>query len=54
MIPVDKVREIIKKHGILEKELSSGAIRNHLPEFMYKVFSKVTTKTHAKDVLAEL
>lgn len=25
MIPVDKVREIIKKHEILEKELSSGA-----------------------------
>ena len=26
MIPVDKVREIIKKHEILEKELSSGTI----------------------------
>ena len=31
MIPVDKVREIIKKHEILEKELSSGAIeKNYL------------------------
>ena len=26
MIPVDKVKEIIKKHETLEKELSSGAI----------------------------
>ena len=30
MIPVDKVREIIKKHEILEKELSSGAIEKKL------------------------
>ena len=26
MIPVDKVKEIIKKHETLEKELSSGVI----------------------------
>ena len=31
MIPFDKVKEIIKKHEILEKELSSGAIeKNYL------------------------
>ena len=31
MIPVDKVKEIIKKHEILEKELSSEAIeKNYL------------------------
>ena len=30
MIPVDKVREIIKKHEILEKELSSGKIEKKL------------------------
>ena len=26
MIPIDKVKEIIKKHETLEKELSSGVI----------------------------
>ena len=31
MIPVEKVREIIKKHETLEKELSSGVIeKNYL------------------------
>ena len=30
MIPVDKVREIIKKHETLEKELSSGEIEKKL------------------------
>ena len=30
MIPLDKVREIIKKHEILEKELSSGVIEKKL------------------------
>ena len=31
MIPIEKVREIIEKHKILEKELSSGSIeKNYL------------------------
>ena len=30
MIPVDKVREIIKKHETLEKELSSGSIEKNV------------------------
>ena len=30
MIPLDMVREIVKKHEILEKELSSGAIEKKL------------------------
>ena len=33
MIPVDKVREIIKKHEILEKELSSGTIEKKQFDF---------------------
>ena len=27
--------------GLQQVELSSGAIRNHLPEYLFKVFQKV-------------
>ena len=41
MIPVDKVREIIKKHEILEKELSSGAIEKKLFASKSKEYSEL-------------
>ena len=41
MIPVDKVREIIKKHEILEKELSSGTIEKKLFASKSKEYSEL-------------
>ena len=50
MIPVDKVREIIKKHEILEKELSSGAIEKKLFASKSKEYSELNSViNHAKD-----
>ncbi len=52
MIPVDKVREIIKKHEILEKELSSGAIEKKLFASKSKEYSELNAViSHAKDYL---
>ena len=52
MIPVDKVREIIKKHEILEKELSSGAIEKKQFASKSKEYSELNTViSHAKDYL---
>ena len=52
MIPVDKVREIIKKHGILEKELSSGVIEKKLFASKSKEYSELNAViNHAKDYL---
>jgi len=52
MIPVDKVREIIKKHEILEKELSSGAIEKKLFASKSKEYSELNAVIiHAKDYL---
>ena len=52
MIPVDKVREIIKKHEILEKELSSGAIEKKLFASKSKEYSELNAIiNHAKDYL---
>ena len=52
MIPVDKVREIIKKHEILEKELSSGAIEKKLFASKSKEYSELNSViNHAKDYL---
>ena len=52
MIPVDKVREIIKKHEILEKELSSGAIEKKLFATKSKEYSELNAIiSHAKDYL---
>ena len=41
MIPVDKVREIIKNHEILEKELSSGTIEKKLFASKSKEYSEL-------------
>ena len=52
MIPVDKVREIIKKHEILEKELSSGTIEKKQFASKSKEYSDLNTVIiHAKDYL---
>ena len=52
MIPVDKVREIIKKHEILEKELSSGSIEKKLFASKSKEYSELNAViSHAKDYL---
>ena len=52
MIPFDKVREIIKKHKILEKELSSGAIEKKLFASKSKEYSELNTViNYAKDYL---
>ena len=52
MIPIDKVREIIKKHEILEKELSSGAIEKKLFASKSKEYSELNAViSHAKDYL---
>ena len=52
MIPVYKVREIIKKHEILEKELSSGAIEKKLFASKSKEYSELNAIiSHAKDYL---
>ena len=52
MIPVDKVREIIKKHEILEKELSSGVIEKKLFASKSKEYSELNAViSHAKDYL---
>ena len=53
MIPVDKVKEIIKKHEILEKELSSGAIEKKLFASKSKEYSELNAVIDsAKDYLA--
>ena len=49
MIPVDKVREIIKKHEILEKELSSGAIEKKLFASKSKEYSCLLYTSDAAD-----
>ena len=52
MIPVDKVKEMIKKHEILEKELSSGSIEKKLFASKSKEYSELNTViNHAKDYL---
>ena len=52
MIPVDKVREIIRKHEILEKELSSGAIEKKKFASKSKEYSELNSIiNHAKDYL---
>ena len=52
MIPLDKVREIVKRHEILEKELSSGAIEKKLFASKSKEYSDLNAIiTHAKDYL---
>ena len=52
MIPVDKVREIIKKHETLEKELSSGAIEKKLFASKSKEYSELNSViNHAKDYI---
>ena len=52
MIPVDKVREIIRKHEILEKELSSGAIEKKQFASKSKEYSELNSIiNHAKDYL---
>ena len=52
MIPVDKVREIIKKHEILEKELSSGKIEKKLFASKSKEYSDLNSViSHAKDYI---
>ena len=38
MIPVDKVREIISKHKLLEKELSSDKIDKKICKNIKRVF----------------
>ena len=52
MIPVDKVREIIKKHEILEKELSSGTIEKKLFASKSKEYSELNAIiNHAKNYI---
>ena len=52
MIPLDKVREIVKKHEILEKELSSGAIEKKLFASKSKEYSDLNAIiNYAKDYL---
>ena len=52
MIPVDKVREIIKKHEVLEKELSSGLVEKKLFASKSKEYSELNAIiNHAKDYL---
>ena len=52
MIPLEKVREIVKKHETLEKELSSGAIEKKLFASKSKEYSDLNTIiTNARDYL---
>ena len=52
MIPVDKVKEIIKKHETLEKELSSGTIEKKLFASKSKEYSELNAVIiNAKDYL---
>ena len=52
MIPVDKVRDIIKKHQSLEKELSSGAIEKKLFAAKSKEYSELNAVIcYAKEYL---
>ena len=52
MIPVDKVMEIIKKHEILEKELSSGTVEKKLFASKSKEYSELNAViNHAKNYL---
>ena len=52
MIPVDKVRDIIKKHQSLEKELSSGAIEKKLFAAKSKEYSELNAVLcYAKEYL---
>ena len=52
MIPVDKIREIIKKHEILEKELSSGLTEKRLFASKSKEYSELNAIiNHAKDYI---
>ena len=52
MIPVDKVKGIIERHEILEKELSSGAIEKKLFASKSKEYSELNTViNNAKDYL---
>ncbi len=52
MIPLDKVREIMKKHEILEKELSSGTIEKKLFASKSKEYSELNAViNYARDYL---
>ena len=52
MIPFDKVREMIKKHEILEKELSSGSIEKKMFASKSKEYSELNAViNHAKGYL---
>ena len=52
MIPVNKVKEIIKKHETLEKELSSGTIEKKLFASKSKEYSELNAVIiNAKDYL---
>ena len=46
MIPLEKVREIVKKHEVLEKELSSGAIEKKLFASKSKEYSELNAVIH--------
>ena len=53
MIPVDKVREIIKKHENLEKELSSGSIEKKMFASKSKEYSELNVIiSYARDYLS--
>ena len=53
MIPIDKVREIINKHQILEKELSSGTIEKKLFASKSKEYSELNAVINfAKDYIS--
>ena len=53
MIPVDKVREIIKKHKILEKELSSGEVEKKSFASKSKEYSELNEViNYAQDYLS--
>ena len=52
MIPFEKVREIVKKHGTLEKELSSGSVEKKLFASKSKEYSDLNAIINtAKDYL---
>jgi len=52
MIPLEKVREIVKKHEILEKELTTGVIEKKLFASKSKEYSDLNAIIkHAKDYL---
>ena len=53
MIPVDKVKEIIKKHETLEKELSSGSIEKKMFASKSKEYSELNVIiSYARDYLS--